>query len=71
MQPFTIYMSINLNKKYRPQEDPYKYQINTLISAIHFNLNPDLIRDIMKFQAFLEMFSYTNELKRFRPLLRV
>jgi len=35
------------------------------------NLNPDLLRDILKFGAFVEMFSYAKDLKRFRPLIRI
>lgn len=71
LSPFTIYTSINLNKSFRPLEDPYKYQINTLLSQITVNLSPNVVRDILKFQAFLEMFSYSKDLKRFRPPLRL
>ena len=30
-----------------------------------------MLRDILKFQAFLEMFSYCKDLKRYRPPLRI
>lgn len=49
----------------------YKYQINTLMSQINLNLQPQSLRDILKFQAFLEMFSYCQDLKRFRPPIRI
>ncbi len=48
-----------MNKSYDAATDPYKYQINTLISAINANLNPGIVRDILKFKSFLEMFSYS------------
>lgn len=71
MNPFTLFTSINLNKNFRPGQDNYKYQINTLITTINFSLTPDIIRDILKFQTFIEMFSYAKDLKRFRPLFRI
>ena len=45
--------------------------MNTLISSINANLDPNVVRDILKFKSFLEMFSYTKDLKRYRPLMRV
>jgi hypothetical protein len=71
VSPFTVYTSINLNKSFRPNEDPYKYQINTLISQINLNLTPGTVRDVLKLKTFMEMFSYSKELKYFRPLLRI
>lgn len=65
-----MYSSINLNKSYQ-LDDPYKYQVNTLISAINANLTPETVRDILKFNAFLEMFSYAKDLKRYRPLIKI
>lgn len=70
LEPFTIFTSINLNNNYK-SKDPYRYQFNILISAIKFNLTPEITRDIHKFKAFMEMFSYSKELKRFRPLIRL
>ena len=35
------------------------------------HLQPTLVRDILKFQQFLEMFSYAKDLKKYRPLIRV
>lgn len=52
-------------------EDPYKYQINTLISAISLNMTPEIVKDILKFNAFSEMFSYSRELKKFRPIFKI
>lgn len=71
LSPFSFLMSINLKKSFNPQQDSYKYQINTLVSQISLNLTPLMLRDILKFQAFLEMFSYARDLKRFRPPLRI
>jgi Vacuolar sorting-associated protein 13, N-terminal len=71
LSPFTLIMSINLKKSFNAQTDLYKYQINTLISQINLNLNPTMLRDILKFKAFLEMFSYTRDLKRYRPPIRI
>lgn len=71
LAPFTLLMSINLKKSFNRETDNYKYQINTLISQITLNLSPLTLRDILKFQAFLEMFSYCSDLKRYRPPLRI
>lgn len=71
LSPFTLLTSINLKKSFNPAVDKYKYQINTIISTINLNLSPTSLRDILKFQSFLEMFSYAKELKRFRPPLRI
>ena len=71
LSPFTLLTSINLKKSFNPAVDKYKYQINTIISTISLNLSPTSLRDILKFQSFLEMFSYAKELKRFRPPLRI
>jgi hypothetical protein len=35
------------------------------------NLNPDIAKDLFRFRAFIEMFSYCRDLKKFRPLLRI
>ncbi len=71
LSPFSVLMSINLKKAFNPQTDSYKYQINTLVSQINLNITPTMLRDILKFKAFLEMFSYSKDLKRFRPPLRI
>ncbi len=71
LSPFTLMMSINLKKSFNPAIDSYKYQINTLVSQISLNLSPQVLRDILKFQSFLEMFSYAKDLKRFRPPVRI
>lgn len=71
LAPFTLIMSINLKKSFNPQTDPYKYQINTLISQISLKLNPAMVRDLLKFKAFLEMFSYSKDLLRYKPPIRI
>jgi hypothetical protein len=71
LAPFTVLTSINLKKSFNVQTDTYHYQINTLISQISLNVTPHMLRDILKFQAFLEMFSYARDLKRFRPSVRI
>ena len=71
ISPFTLFTSINLNKNFRPAEDPYKYQINALVTAINLNLDPNITFDMLKFATFMEMFSYCKYLKMFRPPVRV
>lgn len=71
MNPFTVFTSINLNKGYRPGQDAYKYQINTLITSINFSLTPDIVKDMLRFKSFFEMFSYAKDLKRFRPYFKI
>lgn len=71
VNPFSVAVSINLNTSYNLEEDPYKYQINAIVSPIKVEISPPIVRDILKFQSFIEMFSYAKDLKRFRPLFRV
>lgn len=71
VNPFSIAVSINLNTSYNAEQDPYKYQINALVSPIKVDITPDTVKDILKFKSFIEMFSYALDLKRFRPLFRV
>ncbi len=61
---------MNFNKSFNASSDPYKYQINILISKINLNLNPDCLSDIYRLKSFIEMFSYSDSLKRFRPLIK-
>lgn len=34
-------------------------------------MTPVMLRDILKFQQFLEMFSYSKDLKRYKPPIRI
>jgi hypothetical protein len=70
LEPFSLVTCINYKKSFDPLKDSYRYMINALIQSININLSPTSMRDILKFQAFLEMSSYHRELVRFKPPLR-
>ena len=71
LEPFSLFTSINLNNSYRADKDPYRYQFNTLITKIQFNFNPEIAKDLFRLRAFLEMFSYSRDMKNYRPLFRI
>lgn len=71
VKPISVYLSINLNNKFNPKTDNYKYQINGIISKVDVNINPQITYDILRFKSFMEIFSYMKDIKRFRPLQRV
>lgn len=53
------------------QCDPFKIQTNILVSRIGLSLTPQVLYDMMKFNTFMEMFSYADELRRYKPLYRI
>ncbi len=70
MEPFTMFVSLNLSKSFNPDTQPYKYQINVLLSQIRFQITPDLMHDLVRMKAFFEMFSYIVDLKKYKPLFK-
>ena len=73
LEPFYINMAINMNNMYNPtyKQELFKYQCTILVSKIIATTNPDLLRDMMQFASFAETFSYINDLKKFRPTMRL
>lgn len=51
--------------------DDYKYRIAVVNDKVKINMDPQTLSDLQRFRAFLEGFSYTQELQRYRPLIRI
>jgi hypothetical protein len=49
LEPFSLIVNICYKKSFDANKDPYRYQINTLITQIGLNLSPTTLRDILKF----------------------
>ena len=73
LEPFYVNMAINLNNMYNPRfkDEPFKYQVNLLVSKIILTATPDLFRDFMQFKSFTETYSYIEDLKKYRPTVRL
>jgi len=73
LDPLFINVAINLNTSYNSAlpYHSYKHQVNVLVSRLHLNLQPDTVRDIFLLKEMIEMHSYQNDLKRYRPLVRI
>ena len=74
LEPFYINVAINLNNYYNPtykKQELFKYKFTTLVSKLILTTTPDLCRDMMQFVSFQEMFSYNQDLKKYRPTMRL
>ena len=73
LEPFYINMAINMNNMYNPayKQELYKYQCTVLVSKMIATTTPDLCRDMMQFVSYTETFSYVQDLKKFRPTMRL
>jgi len=73
LEPFYINTAINLNTCYTPayKQEPFKYNVATLVSKLIFTANPLTIADFYEFLAYKEMYSYYKTLNRFKPLMRI
>ena len=73
LEPFYVNVAINMNNMYNPtyKQELFKYKITTLISKIIVTTTPDLCRDLMQFVSYAETFSYVEDLKKFRPKMRI
>jgi len=59
LSPFTLAISLNFNKGFKdPAVDPFKYQANVILTPIALKMNPLVIADLFRFQAYCEMFTY-------------
>ena len=65
--------AINLNTCYTPayKQEPFKYNIATLVSKLIFTGNPTTIGDAYEFLSYREAYSYYKTLNRFKPIMRV
>lgn len=73
IEPFYINVAINLNKLYTPlyKEEPFKYNVTTLVSNVIFNIDPEVLSDIVNVIVFVQMFQYNQQMKKFRPRIRI
>lgn len=73
LEPFYINIAINMNNMYNPtyKQELFKYQTTVLVSKLIFTTTPDLCRDMMQFVSYAETFSYVEDLKKYRPTMRL
>lgn len=73
LEPFYINVAINMNNMYNPtyKQELFKYQCTLLVSKLILTTTPDLCRDMMQFVSYAETFSYVEDLKKFRPTMRL
>ena len=71
MHPFTLLTSLNFNKSYSRDRDPFKYQISCHVSPIKVSLDSEMVRDLFTLLAYKEMYTYQRVLKKYRPLLPI
>ena len=66
-------VAINLNTCYVPDYklEPFKYNVTVLVSNVILNLSPDVLKDVVGEAIFAQMFSYREQLKKFRPRIRI
>lgn len=71
IDPFTIRIQFAFRNTYNMLTDDYKYRIAIVNDKVKMNMDPQTLSDLQRFRAFLEGFSYTQELQRYRPLIRI
>lgn len=73
LEPFYVNMAINMNNLYNPtyKQELFKYQCTLLVSKLIMTTTPDLCRDMMQFVSYTETFSYVQDLKKYRPTMRL
>lgn len=64
-------MQFCLRNSFDPSVDSYKYKISISIEKIRFNVSPNKCHEFLLQRWFVESHSYVQELKRFRPLVRL
>ena len=66
-------VAINMNNMYNPtyKQELFKYQCTVLVSKLIATTTPDLCRDLMQFVSYAETFSYVQDLKKYRPTIRI
>lgn len=68
-----VNVAINLNTSYAPDYklEPFRYNVSVLVSNVIMNLSPDVLKNIVGEAVFAQMFSYRDQLKKFRPRIRI
>jgi hypothetical protein len=72
-EPFFVNIALNFNTLYNPayKDEPFKYQICTLVSKLIYTVTPDVLKDIKELSVYFETFGYSHDIKRYRPTIRI
>lgn len=72
-EPLYVNIAINLNNLYNPafKDEPFKYQIVILVSKTIFTFTPTVLKDLKQLSVYFETFSYSKDLKRYRPNIKI
>lgn len=71
VEPFSYQMQFAIRNSYNMQKDAYKYKVAIGIEKVRINMNPSVIANIISFHEYIEGQSYQEDLKRYRPLIRL
>ena len=68
-----VNVAMNFNQDYNPlfKEEEFKYRIVVLVSKVILAVSPSVVKDIFELRAYLEMQSYQEVLRRYRPAVRI
>lgn len=64
-------MQFSMRNSFKAEKDAYKYKVSVGLDRLKINLNPPIISNIISFHQFVEGHSYQEDLKRYRPLIRL
>ena len=71
MDPITYRMQFSFRNTYKHSQDSYKYKLAIMINKIQINMNPQRLRDMLRFRQYLEAQTYIRELQKYRPHIRI
>mmetsp|Transcript_8327 Transcript_8327/g.13926 ORF Transcript_8327/g.13926 Transcript_8327/m.13926 type:complete len:201 (-) Transcript_8327:2702-3304(-) len=71
VDPFSLRIQFAFRNSYNMLRDDYKYRIAVVNDKVRLNLNPITLCDVMRLRQYFEGFSYSPDLKRFRPQIRI
>ena len=71
MDPMTCRIQFAFRNSYNQAQDEYKYRIAIVNEKVRINISPNVLKDIMKYQQYLEGYTYLYDLQRFRPQIKV
>ena len=55
IEPFYVNVALNFNKLYTPlyKEEPFKYNVTTLVSNVILNIDPEVLSEIVNVIVFV------------------
>ncbi len=71
IDPFSIRIQFSFRNSYDPDNDQYKYRIGVMAEKVKLNLNPMLLNSFQYLREHVEVYSYAQDIKRFRPLIKI